>query len=76
MTQLGAQSHDGNEDFIGYVFTASALESVRLPSTLKVIREGTFRECKNLRSVEFADGLEKIETGAFKESGIESIVFP
>lgn len=35
-----------------------------------------FGECKNLKSIRFPDCLEKIENGAFRESGLESVTFP
>lgn len=58
------------------VFSGSAIESVRVPSTLKVIERDTFSKCESLRNVEFTEGLEKIEACAFSESGIESIATP
>lgn len=41
------------------------METIRLPSTLEVVDEFTFMECKNLRSVEFAEGLKRIDAYAF-----------
>ena len=54
----------------------SGLESVRPLPALKVIEEGTFNHCRNLKSVEFSEGLEKIGVGTFFGSGIEDIVLP
>ena len=47
------------------MFERSALETIRLPSTLEVVEEFTFMRCKNLRSVEFAEGLKMIDAYAF-----------
>ena len=60
----------------GSVFARSALESIRLPSTLRVLEDRTFKSCKRLRRVWFAEGLEEIRSRAFCESGIESAELP
>ena len=39
-------------------FQESALESVRLPSTLRRITYRTFTRCRNLKVIELPDGLE------------------
>ena len=52
------------------------MESIRLPSTLKVIEINTFSDCKDLKSVEFSEGLERIELGAFLGSGLERVTLP
>ena len=39
-------------------FQESALESVRLPSTLKRIGYSAFAGCRNLKAIELPDGLE------------------
>ena len=41
-----------------------------------MIDAGTFYRCKSLTRVELLDGLEKIGTGSFYESGVESVIFP
>ena len=54
---LGAD-WDANNKMTWYgAFQESALESVRLPSTLKKIAYRTFAGCKNLKTVELPDGL-------------------
>ena len=58
------------------VFQNSALESVRLPSTLKRIECLTFMECKNLKVIGFPEGLEYLGTDCFSSTGIESVEFP
>ena len=46
-------------------FQESALESVRLPSTLKRIECSTFAGCRNLTAVELPDGLEYLGEDCF-----------
>ena len=47
-----------------------------LPSTLREIASGTFWKCRNLKSVRFAEGLERIGEDAFRETGLGSVVLP
>lgn len=58
------------------VFAKSALETIKLPSTLKVVEKDTFRQCASLRTVEFSEGIEKIGITAFCESGLENVKLP
>ena len=67
---------DGLEYLGKECFEKSGLESIKTPSTLKVIEELAFCECKNLRRVEFSEGLEKIGAAAFYESGIKQVKLP
>lgn len=46
-------------------FEGSAVESVQLPSTLKIIERDVFRECRHLRSIELPEGLEVIGESCF-----------
>lgn len=73
---LGTKWSDGENEFRGMVFAHSGIESVEIPSTLKVIDAYTFFRCKQLKKVEFSEGLEEIGAGAFAESGIENAVLP
>lgn len=50
--------------------------SITIPSTLKVLEEGTFQSCKTLKSVELQQGLERIEKDCFASSGLERITLP
>ena len=73
---LGGKWDNGGESLEASVFCRSGIEGVRVPSTLKTIEAGTFADCQNLKSVEFAEGLEKIGPRAFAKSGIESVALP
>ena len=76
LEMLGEKWNDGKEEHEGIVFARSGIERIKISSTLKVIQAYTFLKCKNLKTVEFSEGLEKIGVAAFKESGIETIAFP
>ena len=56
-----------NENFQRYygVFGESALESVKLPKSLKRIEYSAFAGCKNLRSIAFPERLEYIGKWSF-----------
>lgn len=72
---LGVDEYLSGDELPG-VFQHSALESVKLPSTLKRIEYNTFVSCANLKAVDFPDGLETIGLGAFRESGLQGVKFP
>lgn len=63
-------------------YGCSALTSVSLPSSLKIIAGGTlnygaFRECTSLASITLPEGLEKIEAMAFRGcTALTAIKFP
>ena len=46
-------------------FSCTDIETVRIPSSIKIIGTGAFYRCKNLKEVSFEEGLEKIDAGAF-----------
>jgi hypothetical protein len=52
--------------------------SIVIPSSVVVLGNRTFYQCKSLESVTFESGsrLERIEQGAFRESGLKSILIP
>ena len=66
---------DSDEDE-GEVFSGCAIESIRLPSTLRRIEAQTFEDCENLRHVELPNCVERIGGDCFKRSGIEEITLP
>ncbi len=55
VAEIGPEAFSGNR----------AIETVKLPIGVTVIRENAFRDCPNLKSVELPDRLETIEDGAF-----------
>ena len=57
-------------------FEGSQLSHCNFPSSLRTIGEDAFRECTELCSVHFADGLEDIGSFAFSESGIKTAILP
>ena len=73
---LGEKWNNGKEERYGIVFARSGIERIKISSTLKVIQAYTFLKCKNLKTVEFSEGLEKIGVAVFRESGVENIVLP
>ena len=56
----------------------TSLEYINLPKSVKTIGNQAFRNCKNLKKVEFAEdaALENILKGAFADCGLESITIP
>ena len=58
------------------VFQESGVRKVKLPSTLKVIKNEAFMGCGNLKGVQLPDGLAEIGLRAFRASGLESIATP
>ena len=61
---------------MGYAFAESGLESVRIPSTLRVLCAYSFLRCGALKAAELSEGLLKIGVCAFAESGLERVAFP
>ena len=58
------------------VFEGSALEDVRLPSTLRRIEYRTFYQCYRLRSARLPEGLEYLGERCFYYSGLLEICLP
>lgn len=74
---LGTEEYRDDDDGAFYgVFGCSALENISLPSTLKVIGCGTFKDCKGLKGIQLPDGLERLGRYALSGSGLESIRLP
>ena len=73
---LGTDEYQSDGSMWSGAFQESALENVRLPSTLKKIEYRTFAGCENLKAIEFPDGLEYLGKDCFYESGLESINIP
>ena len=60
LEKLGAEETIDGKQYGGGVFAKSAIESVRLPPTLKRLERITFHDCKNLKSIEIPHGVEYI----------------
>ena len=73
---LGTEEHSLVPSRYSGVFQQSGLERVKLPSTLKVIKNEAFMSCANLKSVRLPDGLVEIGLRAFRENGLESVEIP
>ena len=76
LERLGAKEVIEGKECEGWAFAMSALESVKLPSTLKRVERGTFYGCRNLKSVEIPDGVEHIGEESFSQCALESVVLP
>ena len=76
LEKLGAREIVDGEEWEGEVFIGSAIEDIRLPSTLKIIGAETFSRCKGLKRVEISDGVEHIGEKCFWDSGVGEIKLP
>lgn len=56
-------------------FYGSGLTSITIPSTVKVVYEGTFRNCKNMKSMVLKEGVE-IFYGSNTSPSLEKITLP
>jgi hypothetical protein len=62
----------GEEAFLG----CTKLESIDIPSSIKVIGQRAFYRVKSLKKINFVEGLEKIEKEAFLTTSLKSILLP
>ena len=58
------------------VFARSGIRKVCFPSTLEEIGYSAFAGCKDLKGVQFPNGLKRIDVMAFQDSGIEEVALP
>lgn len=58
------------------MFHGSAIENIRIPSTLTKIEARTFLNCYYLKIVEISHHVEYLGNECFKNSGIEEITLP
>ena len=65
LERLGTREIFYGDEYEGSVFACTAIESVRLPSTLKRIESWTFNYCRNLKHVELPRGVEYIGEECF-----------
>lgn len=74
---LGVEIPSSVTSIGNYAFRGSSIISVTIPSSVKTIGDSAFRECQNLSSVNFLEGLETIEQNAFRAcKSLTSIAFP
>ena len=73
---LGTSGYQRGKSTDHGVFQGSALEAVRLPSTLRRIEYNAFRSCRNLKHIALPERLEYIGAFCFCESALESLVVP
>ena len=61
-----------------YSFLKSSIKSIYIPSNVKSIGYGAFKECINLETVIFDQNtsITQIPGSAFQDSGIQNIIFP
>lgn len=57
-------------------FEITDLRSVNFPNSLRLIGARAFRNCRNLQSAKFNEGLEKIYDTAFKETKVKQVKLP
>lgn len=59
-------------------FYQSAIQKIVIPSSVKIIGNSAFYDCKDLKIVDFSNDsqLEIIESEAFSSSGVEKIIIP
>lgn len=67
VTEIGAEA------FMEY---GVAIESIEVPGSVKVIREGAFRMCMSLRELILQEGLESIEGGSLYVAPLEKLSIP
>lgn len=58
-------------------YRMTSIEKVKLPSTLKIIRENAFQGCEALVQINFPEGLEEIWDDSFKDcTSLEEAILP
>ena len=65
LEKLGAKVIVDGMDCEGGVFRETAIENIRLPSTLKRLEANTFSGCKSLELAEISEGVEQIGRQCF-----------
>jgi len=60
-----------------YAFYGTALKRIAVPSTVTIIHSNAFSRCKQLKEVEFCEGLQEIRDEAFLSVGpLKRLTFP
>ena len=76
LERLGALEVIDGRRCEGGVFCGAAIESIRIPSTVKRLETETFRSCEDLKHVDIPSGVECIGEQCFYESGVEEVTLP
>jgi len=67
---------NGVTEIGSYAFANTGITSVTLPSSIKIIGDNAFSDCKTLTKVNFPEGLTQIGKSAFSNTGMNSLVLP
>ena len=68
---------DGVREIPMSAFEYAGLEEIELPGELKIIRQGAFYGCTDLKTIAIPDSVERIEQNAFGEcTGLSKITIP
>lgn len=73
---LGTNDRHSNGDMWSGAFEGSALENVELPSTLRVLWDRTFKNCKGLKNILLPNGLRFIGEKCFLNTDLAEITVP
>ena len=75
---LLGKSDENQEEFDTLIFVRRDIETICIPSNIKVISSFAFRNCKYLRKVKFQpnSNLQNIEEYTFSDSDINDIIIP
>ncbi len=57
-------------------FKGCSITSITLPNSMRLILYESFRNCRNLKSIDMPDSLVYIGVAAFKNSGLQSSILP
>ena len=57
-------------------FAHTQLKSVKIPSSIKIIGQKAFLNCRELKSVELAEGVQEIKAAAFAKTAFTQITLP
>ena len=76
LERLGPKKVNNGLEYEGEVFYGTAIQSIRIPSTMKRLEAGTFADCENLKSVEIPHGVGYIGKNCFYNCRIKKITLP
>lgn len=68
---------EGTTEINKFAFHYSNIESVKIPDSCKEIDQKAFKECRNLKNVDFGNGIETISHSSFEGcDSLETVVLP